>query len=78
MAEQLSMDSILSDEKTEKVEVVNTVKTEPVTEVKEEKVERAKSRKIAHQEKEMDARGFVRDPDTGQFAPKEEKIERRK
>lgn len=74
MAEQLSMTDILSDEKP--VEVTPEPAKEPVVEpAAKEPVERPVSLKQVHRDKEQDAQGRVRDPETGQYATKEVKVE---
>ncbi len=76
MAEQLSMDDILSEKPAEKPVQVETTKPDTPVEAKEPApVERPTSGKKAWQDKEQAARGLVRDPETGQFSPKEEKAE---
>lgn len=72
MADQMSLDGILSDEERKPTE--EAPEKEPAGEAappKEEAppVERVQSSKKAHREKEMAAQG--RDPATGQFVPKE-------
>ena len=86
MADPISMDDILSGKEPEKVAPVEAPK-EPTVEARapldipklgdrplpeEPKVERPLSRRAAHRDKEQAAQGRVRDPETGQFAPKEE------
>ena len=73
MAEQLLMDDILSEKPAEKPVQVETTKPDIPVEAKEPApVERPTSGKKAWQDKEQAARGLVRDPETGQFAPKTE------
>lgn len=72
MADVPSMDDILGDKEPEPAPV-ETPKEQldlPAVPV-EAKVERPISRKQAHRDKEQESQGRVRDPDTGQYAPKE-------
>lgn len=74
MAEQMGLDGILGDEKVDRtpVEKVETTTPDPVEKVEAvEKVERATSRRQAHRDLEQDAQGRVRDPETGQYKPKD-------
>lgn len=82
---QLGMDEILNPTppSTKEVvkeavkEAVGEIKAPETKEVKEEvkeevKIERPVSRKAAHRDKEQEAQGRVRDPETGQYAAKPE------
>ena len=80
MAEQLQMpmDEILSDKPIEKIEKLVQVETRE--EVKQEdkepqKVERVQSQKQLHRDREQEAHGRVRDPETGQYLAKAEQVE---
>lgn len=85
MSDQMSLDGILNDEKPaprEPAESAPEPQAQPKDPVEKqtaernpEPVEKAQSRKRAWQEKEQLAQGRVRDPETGQFAPKVEKTE---
>lgn len=66
MADEISLGDIL-DEKSDAAIAPPEQKEAPPAEAPEQ-VERATSRRQAHQDKEMAARGMVRDPATGQFA----------
>lgn len=70
MADQMTLEGILSDEEPKTPEPTNAepviVKTSPEPEVE---VERVKSLQKEHRAREYAAQG--RDPETGQFAPKE-------
>ena len=78
MAEVPSMDDILSDKPAPKEPVASpkeqleipVLGDKPLPE--EPKVERPVSRKQAHRDKEQDAQGRVRDPETGQYTAKAE------
>ena len=65
--ERMSLEDVLSDKEPEKEEVAET--TETVEEAPEERLS-GKALRKAHRKKELEAQG--RDPETGQFAPKEE------
>lgn len=85
MAEQLSMDDILDDKKPaepaapapapEKAAepALESPKLDDKPPPEAPKVERPLSRKKQWQDREQDAQGRVRDPDTGQYVAKEEK-----
>lgn len=66
--DQMSMDDILTDKKSEPTPVPST---QPATET-EPPVERNQSAKKVWEEKEQLAKGRVRDPETGQFVTKPE------
>lgn len=73
---EMSMDDILSDKPTERPpekapEAAPPAALESSEPAPPEPVERPQSRKQRHQEKEFNAQGLVRDPDTGQFAKKD-------
>lgn len=78
MADQMSLDGILRDEKSEPREPVADAPAAeppadaPAAEPKEPAVERAKSSRKIWADKEQDAQGRVRDPETGQFVAKAE------
>src|SRR3990167_6366813 len=65
--ERMSLEDVLSDKEPEKEEVAETPET--VEEAPEESLS-GKALRKAHRRKELEAQG--RDPETGQFAPKEE------
>lgn len=75
MPDQMSLAGILNDEKPTPPAEAST-EAPPPSEAPESKpevkepVERPQSRKKAWQDKEQEAQGRVRDPATGQFAPK--------
>jgi len=75
MADQMSLDGILNDEKPA-APAEPAALAEPAAPVEKPEaaapVERPQSRKAAHQDKEQAAQGRVRDPVTGQFAAKVE------
>lgn len=78
--EQTSFDDILSNKEPEKVQVVNEVQVKEVKEApretkEEQKVEKPRSYRRGWEEKEQAAQGLVRDPETGQYAAKQEKEE---
>lgn len=79
MPEQMtiSMDDILSDKKPAAPEAPTAPApekaVEPAAAPEAPKVERPLSRKKQWQDREQDAQGRVRDPDTGQYVAKEEK-----
>lgn len=71
--EQMSLGDILSDAPNPEPSPDKVVEAEGVT--KPDPVEKAISRKTAHRDQEQEAQGRVRDPATGQYAPKEVKEE---
>lgn len=78
MADQMEFDDILKDElpPPEKPEPEAAPEPEAKTEAAPEpKQERVQSRRKQWQDKEMDARGLRRDPETGQFVPKDAPVE---
>lgn len=72
MADQMTLDSIL-DEKPTPPPVEPKLDTPPPVETPEAKKEQYTTKKKEWRDKEQEAQGRVRDPDTGQYAPKEVK-----
>jgi len=75
---QMPMEEILSDKPVEKTEKLVQVETRETPEKKEEvkevkEVERVQSKKQLHRDREQEAHGRVRDPETGQYVAKESK-----
>ena len=74
MAEQMNLDDILSDKEPAPAPAAATpaeAKEAPPA-ADSPPVERPVSRRKAHMDKEQEAKGRVRDPETGQYAPKKE------
>lgn len=72
MNEQITMDDILEDKPAEAPTETPAAEAPAAPPTETAPVERPTSRRMVHRDKEQLAQGRVRDPETGQFAPKPE------